>query len=145
MVHYRDAPLGPIPLPPESRRTISIQPFVVLGRLLGMLFDTDRDFLLPISLTAIAELRDLYDRCEAKRVLVVGHTDTTAQPEYNEGLSRVRAESVKAYLTDDVDAWLGRYEDSIGRWGSTEDLQMLSALPDWASLPAVASASTASC
>jgi hypothetical protein len=117
----------------QTPTTISIQPLVVLGRLVGMFFDTDRDFLLPISLDAIAELRDLYDRVEPKRVLVVGHTDTTAQPDYNVALSRLRAEIVRAYLIDDVDVWLQRYEDWVGRWDTAEDLAMLAALPDWPS------------
>jgi outer membrane protein OmpA-like peptidoglycan-associated protein len=136
VLHYRDAMLGPVLLSPETPTTVSIQPFVTFGRLVGMLFDTDRDFLLPLALSAIAELRDLYDRCEPKRVLIVGHTDATAQPEYNAALSLVRAESVRAYLTDDVDAWLARYGDVVGQWGEAEDLYMLSALPDWSTRPA---------
>jgi hypothetical protein len=48
----------------------------------------------------------------------------------------VRAESVRAYLTDDVDAWLARYGDVVGQWGEAEDLYMLSALPDGSTRPA---------
>ena len=131
VVHYRDDLVGPVMLSAETPMTISVQPLVVMGRLLGMFFDTDRDFLLPISLEAIAELRALFDRVEPKRVLVVGHTDTTAQADYNIGLSRVRAESVKAYLTDDVGGVarpIRSVDRAVGRRGGLRDARRAAGL-----------------
>lgn len=138
VLYYRDAALGPVRLRAATEHTISVQPFVVHSQMLGMLFETDRDFLLPVSLTALAELRALYERCTPCRLLVVGHTDTSGQAAHNDALSLRRAESVRAFVTDDVEAWLARYGEAIPksqRWGDGEDQQMLAALPDAADRP----------
>lgn len=138
VLRFRDDLLGPVRLDAEQPKTLSIQPFVVLGRLVGMFFDTARDFLLPISREAIAELRALYDRCAPCQLLVVGHTDTVGSTDTNAELSLARARSVKAFLTDDVDAWLSRYDAELpgaGRWGQAEDRHMLEALRDGSQRP----------
>ncbi len=131
VVHVRGENTTAAAIDAEAPHTVSVQPFVVLGRMLGMFFDTDRSFPLPPSRDAIAEMRALYDRCTPCTVLVVGHTDTTGQVDHNATLSLARAERVAEYLTDDVDAWLGQYESSIPsgvRWGEAEDLCMLTAM-----------------
>ncbi len=133
VAYDRDDLVGPLMLGRESPQVLSIQPFVVLGRLTGMLFDTNRSFLLPVSLESIAELRALYERCTPCQLLVVGHTDTSGQAAYNEALSLERARSVLEYLKDDVDAWLARFDSNPpagGRWGAVEDLHMIRALAD---------------
>lgn len=134
VAYYRDDLVGPLVLGREAPKTLSIQPFVVLGRLTGMLFDTNKSFPLPICLVALAEMTALYDRCSPCKLLVVGHTDTSGEADYNEAVSLERARSVLEYLTDDVDAWLKRYDhdESVGeRWGSSEDLAMIRSLPDF--------------
>jgi hypothetical protein len=138
VLHHRDELMGPVRLRAEQPQTLSIQPFVVLGRMVGMFFDTERDFLLPISREAISEMKALHDRCVPCRVLVVGHTDTVGDFDDNAELSLSRAKSVRAFLTDDVDAWLVRYDSAApgaGKWGEAEDRHMLEALPDWAQRP----------
>jgi outer membrane protein OmpA-like peptidoglycan-associated protein len=69
-------------------------------------------------------------------MLVVGHTDTAGKPSFNDPLSLERAESLKDYLTDNVDGWLKWYATSVSdgkRWGAIEDRSMIAALPDAAS------------
>lgn len=76
-------------------------------------------------------IRQHYDEHSTAHLLIVGHTDTTADDAYNETLSVERAASILAYLRDDVDAWLQWYEPSAPdrkRWGSAEDLGMLQSL-----------------
>jgi hypothetical protein len=66
-------------------------------------------------------------------VLVVGHTDTSGTPDYNDVLSNERAEAVAAYLQDHVDDWLAWYgagKPAEKRWGIREDKFMLSHLVD---------------
>jgi hypothetical protein len=61
----------------------------------------------------------------------VGHTDNTGDPDVNDPLSLNRARSIKAYLTDDVEAWLDFYGDHMhanARWGPNEDHLMLDAV-----------------
>jgi outer membrane protein OmpA-like peptidoglycan-associated protein len=117
----------------DTPHVISIQPRVVLARLLGMLFDSDKTFLLPSALSTIRAVKQLYDENPGASVLAVGHTDTTGAPEHNLVLSSDRADALVAYLSDDVAAWLdwyGSHHLASQRWGATEDLHMISAMPD---------------
>jgi outer membrane protein OmpA-like peptidoglycan-associated protein len=60
-------------------------------------------------ITALAVLRAccLYAQDNpSQKVVVAGHTDTKGKPAYNLGLSRMRAENVRAALVGDKDAWV---------------------------------------
>jgi outer membrane protein OmpA-like peptidoglycan-associated protein len=103
-----------------------------------MFFDSNKSFLLPKGLAGIRGITSLYAENPGAQLLVVGHTDTTADPSYNNPLSLERAEAVTAYLTDDVEAWLAWYgygKSDKKRWGAKEDNDMLSSLPDHATKP----------
>jgi len=66
-----------------------------------VLFDSDKDTLRPEAdpaLTAI--LRDIQAMPDSSTVLVEGHTDNVDTAEYNQDLSRRRAETVAAWLVD---------------------------------------------
>lgn len=111
-----------------------VEPDIRTGcvRLVGMLFELNKAFLLPRALEGIRLLAHMYQRIPNAEILVVGHTDRTGKAFRNDSLSLERAEAVIAYMTDDVDAWLAFYgaaTDESRRWGATEDLAMLSALP----------------
>ncbi|HEY6722753.1 MAG TPA: OmpA family protein [Polyangiaceae bacterium] len=106
---------------------------VELARVRGMLFDTNKSFILNGAIRDMKKIRAVYERNNPSELLIVGHTDTTAQPDINDPLSVERAESVRAYLEDDVDAWLGKFGEHqpvSKRWGDREILQMIEALPD---------------
>lgn len=115
---------------------ISMQQRLVLARLLGMLFDTDKTFLLPTALGTIRSVKQLYDENHGAQVLAVGHTDSEGDPTYNLALSSERATILLAYLADDVATWLERYtavQPAGQLWGATEDAAMIAAMPDAAS------------
>jgi outer membrane protein OmpA-like peptidoglycan-associated protein/peptidoglycan hydrolase-like protein with peptidoglycan-binding domain len=115
-------------------RMIGVLPRVVMARLRGMLFDTNKCFLLPTAIDALKRMREIYEANNPSDLLVVGHTDTTAEPAINDPLSVERAKSVKAYLEDDVDTWLKNYDlPGKKKWGSREDRLMIIALPDFGS------------
>jgi outer membrane protein OmpA-like peptidoglycan-associated protein len=117
----------------DTPHVISVQPRVVLARLLGMLFDTDKTFLLPTALSTIRAVKQLYDENPRASVLAVGHTDSSGAPEHNLVLSSDRADALVAYLADDVAVWLdwyGSHRLASQRWGPTEDLLMIGAMPD---------------
>ena len=118
----------------ETLHTLVIQPWVIRARLIGMYFDTSKCFLLPSALGDIKKLKKLYDEYPDSEILVVGHTDKTGDPSYNDPLSLERADSVAAYMQDDVDAWLSWYgygKDYDKRWGAKEDQYMLQSLSDY--------------
>ena len=65
----------------------------------GLLFDVDKSDLREQSKQNLAELGRVLNKYPDTNVLIEGHTDSTGTEEYNKGLSRDRAESVGAYLS----------------------------------------------
>jgi outer membrane protein OmpA-like peptidoglycan-associated protein len=125
--------LAPNSATPEVR-LLGVKPRVELSRIRGLLFDTNKSFLLPASTAIFERFRDVFLEHRTDKLLIVGHTDTTAEANINDPLSLERAENTAAYLRDDVDAWLAMYEPSVrqvGRWGDDEDTAMLLSMPDF--------------
>jgi len=115
-------------------RFIGAVPRAVLARLKGAFFETNKSFLLPVVVDRFKYIREVYANNNPSELLIVGHTDTTAQPSINDPLSLERADSTAAYLLDDVDAWLRMYETSTPqarRWGNHEDLLMIESMADF--------------
>jgi outer membrane protein OmpA-like peptidoglycan-associated protein len=124
-------PLPMVKVRSDRLQTIVVQPRVIFARILELLFDTNKAFLLPSALEHIREVRKLYDKRPRAKVLIVGHTDITGEPNVNDPLSLNRAKAVKAYLRDDVETWLDFYGDHMhvkARWGPHEDHLMLQAV-----------------
>jgi outer membrane protein OmpA-like peptidoglycan-associated protein len=125
--------------PAEGRpqvRLLGAVPRSVLARL-HLSFNTSKTFLLPTALPSLRTLRKLYADNAPCQLLVVGHADTKAGPTFNDKLSLERAQSVIAYLKDDVEAWFNSYSDSDPKkcWGKVEDHLMIIALPDFVQKP----------
>lgn len=117
-----------IRLQTNAHHLVVVLPHVAKVALLGMYFATNKNFLLPRGLSRLRQLQDIYRRYATAQLLIVGHTDTSGDPEYNETLSLERAEAMAAYLEDDVAAWLARYDSDVAeakRWGASEDVAML--------------------
>jgi outer membrane protein OmpA-like peptidoglycan-associated protein len=111
---------------------------IVRVRLVGMLFETEKSFLLPSAMKSIWRLKELYDQHAAKTVLVSGHADLAGSADYNLALSVERAQAVAAFLKDEVDDWLSRYKAGKQKstaWGTREDQYMLSFLSDGSGKP----------
>lgn len=68
--------------------------------LYGIYFDTDKADIKPESKPALEEMAKLLKAFPDLRVLIVGHTDSTGDREYNMGLSRRRAEAVVKSLRE---------------------------------------------
>ena len=125
--------LAPNSATPEVR-LLGVKPRAELSRIRGLLFDTNKSFLLPASTAVFDEFREVFLEHRSDELLIVGHTDTTAEANINDPLSLERAENTAAYLRDDVDAWLAMYDSSVrekGRWGDDEDTAMLLSMPDF--------------
>src|SRR5262249_273744 len=121
----------PIRVPIGTPVKVTLPPRVFRLRMTGLLFDTDKAFLLPSAMKSIRRLKNLYDEHKGLEVLVTGHTDTVGGPEHNLGLSEERAAAMAAFLADQDGVWLPFY--SPGKkskvWGTLEDQHMLSVLP----------------
>jgi hypothetical protein len=128
---------------PESQsnvqeRWLGAVPEVRMARLRGMVFDTNKTFLLPTAMPSLSKIRSYYERNNPSHLLIVGHTDTTGDS-VNDKLSKDRAEAVKQFLTDDVQAWLKNYGSAVAekqRWGAREDRLMMTQLDGFLTKPA---------
>lgn len=127
----------------DQPHVFSVQPRVDQLIAAGLLFDTSKAFLLPSGLPMLRTIVTHYEHVAQPEVLIVGHTDQAGGADYNDTLSLERAESMAAFLRDDVEPWLEKYEASTSwekRWGSHEDSLMLASLPDFFSRPPATSA-----
>ena len=69
--------------------------------LYGIYFDTNQATLKPESQPTLAEIASLLKQDPALKVHVVGHTDNQGGLDFNLGLSRRRAEAVRAALVSE--------------------------------------------
>lgn len=127
----------PLTLSIGQSHVVELPPRLIRVRLLGLMFETDKTFLLPKAMAGIRGLVDLYSDHEDLTAVITGHADRAGDTGYNRKLSEARAQAVGQFLYDDVDAWLSRYEAQAvsARWGAREDLHMLGAILDDAGEP----------
>lgn len=114
-----------------KRSVLCIRPPVELARMRHMYFDSEKCFLLPPAIDSMKRIVSIYTEHPKSQLLVVGHTDTTGAFSYNETLSLERAQSMAAYLKNDVAVWTGWYSESKSegkRWGAVEDGHMIATL-----------------
>jgi hypothetical protein len=102
------------------------------ARLVGMLFDANKCFLLPQGLDGIKTIIQMHKSHEKAEVLIVGHA---GGDEDLAGLDMAldRAEIMAAFLTSKPDAWLSWFspkKEVRVRWGTREIQLMLSVLPE---------------
>jgi outer membrane protein OmpA-like peptidoglycan-associated protein len=100
-------------------------------RMVGMLFDSDKCFLLPEALPGIKAIIAMHRENERAEVLIVGHADGD-EDLAGADIALDRAKIVAAYLTNKPDEWLtwfGSDKDRKSRWGTREVQLMLSVLP----------------
>jgi outer membrane protein OmpA-like peptidoglycan-associated protein len=119
-------------LPIGTPSVVKLPPRVFRARMTGFLFDTDKTFLLPLAMDRIRRLRELCDAHPGAEVLVTGHTDTVDTPAHNLELSCERADSIAAFLRDQVDVWMKWYAGTSHskKWSTLEDQHMLATVTD---------------
>jgi outer membrane protein OmpA-like peptidoglycan-associated protein len=127
----------PLSLRIGTSHVVELPPRLIRVRLFGLMFETDKTFLLPDAMAGLRGLVDLYSDHEDLSVVITGHTDRTGSPTYNLDLSDGRAQSVGQFLYDDAAAWLRNYDAPAAgsAWGAREDQHMLAAVTDDAGAP----------
>lgn len=117
---------------------LGFAPRVYFARLRGMLFETNKCFLLPSAIDALRRIHEISRANSPGELLIVGHTDTSGDDSINDPLSLKRARAVKEYLCNDVEPWLKYFETSTPqgeRWGKREELLMIAALHGFTEKP----------
>jgi outer membrane protein OmpA-like peptidoglycan-associated protein len=103
----------------------------VLATLEAAHFETAKSFPLPAALPTFQAVAAHVANTPESALLIVGHTDTVGDADYNLQLSNERASAVSAYLRNAVDEWMPFYanDDAQKRWDVREDQYMLSSVP----------------
>ncbi len=125
-------PFSPQKVPSDWLVTLVItRPPIWRVRMVGMLFDADKCFLIPQALDGIRSIVAMHQAHPAAKVLIVGHE---GGDEVTGGLDMAlaRAKMLAAYLTSKPDDWMPWFDADKSqrqRWGAREVQLMLSALP----------------
>lgn len=101
-------------------------------RLVGMLFDANKCFLLPHGLPGIKKIISMHQKCPDAEVLIVGHAGGD-EDLAGADIAFDRAQILGAYLKSKPNAWLnwfGPDKSPRSRWGTREIQLMLSVLPE---------------
>jgi outer membrane protein OmpA-like peptidoglycan-associated protein len=84
--------------------SIPLGPAAVVAQLFVVHFWFDKAFVEPCQRAVLREVRDYAAAHTGERLVIVGHTDKTGPPRYNQSLSERRARAVHAHLTFGRDA-----------------------------------------
>jgi len=130
-------PFAPQRAPSDWLVTLVItRPPIWRVRMVGMLFDADKCFLIPQALDGIRSIVAMHKAHPAAKVLIIGHEEGD-EATGGMDMALARAKMLAAYLTskpDDWMPWFGTDKSLRQRWGTREVQLMLSALrgPDGA-------------
>jgi hypothetical protein len=123
-------PIAPFAAPADWMVTlVLLRPPIWRVRMVGMIFDGDKSFLLPQALDGIQSVVAMHQAHPAAKVLIVGHEggdEVTGSVD----LALGRAKILAGYLTskpDDWMPWFGSDKSTRQRWGTREIQLILSA------------------
>ena len=105
---------------------------VRIFRLLGLIFEANKCFLLPYALPGIKNLVKMHQENKDSQILIVGH-DSDTENFGGVDIARCRAQIMCDYLTNNIDSWTEWFKANKPRsvrWGTREVQLMLSALPE---------------
>jgi Putative peptidoglycan binding domain len=124
-------PIAPLTMPSDWIVTLVLtRPPIWRVRMVGMLFDGDKCFLLPQALDGVRSVVAMHQAHPAAKVLIVGH-EGGDEVEGSVDLALGRAKILAGYLTSKADDWMpwfGADKSDRQRWGAREVQLMLSAL-----------------
>jgi outer membrane protein OmpA-like peptidoglycan-associated protein len=124
-------PIAPFRAPADWHVTlVLLRPPIWRVRVIGMIFDGDKSFLLPQALEGIKNVVAMHKAHPDAKVLIVGH-EGGDELEGSVDLALGRAKILADYLTSKSDDWLtwfGSDKSDRQRWGVREVQLMLSAV-----------------
>lgn len=124
-------PLAPQKAPSDWLVTLVItRPPIWRVRMVGMLFDADKCFLIPQALDGIRSIVAMHKAHPAAKVLIIGHEEGD-EATGGMDMALARAKMLTAYLTSKPDDWMPWFDSDKSqrqRWGVREVQLMLSAL-----------------
>ena len=124
--------IAPLKAPADWFVTLVLtRPPIWRVRMVGMIFDGDKCFLLPQALDGIKSVVAMHEAHPAAKVLIVGH-EGGDEVQGSVDLALGRAKILADYLTskpDDWMTWFGSDKSDRARWGVREVQLMLSVLP----------------
>jgi hypothetical protein len=115
-----------------SHKITLIRERVHMVRLIGLIFDSNKCFLLPYALPGIKQIIQMHEKYKTAEVLIVGHAGSD-EDLAGADIAFDRAQILGAYLKNKPTIWLnwfGPDKNERSRWGTREIQLMLSALPD---------------
>jgi hypothetical protein len=116
----------------ETCKIILKVPVAKRVRLVGMLFDANKCFLLPQALPGIKTIVEMHQQEPTAEVLIVGHAGSD-EDLAGADIAYDRAQIIGAYLKSIPSIWLnwfGPDKSARSRWGTREIQLMLSVLPE---------------
>lgn len=98
-----DAESAEIAIEPEEVREFVLREFRYGGLLRSnlVIFETDKDVLIPYSSLVLGAVGDVLREFPSMRIRIEGHADLRGGEAHNLDLSRRRADSVRRYLVDE--------------------------------------------
>jgi hypothetical protein len=131
-------PCAPQRAPSDWLITLVItRPPIWRVRMVGMLFDADKCFLIPQALDGIRSIVETHQAHPVAKVLIIGHEEGD-EATGGMDMALARAKALAAYLTSKPDDWMPWFDSDKSdrqRWGVREVQLMLSALPGPAGAP----------
>jgi outer membrane protein OmpA-like peptidoglycan-associated protein len=124
-------PIAAFKAPSDWQVTLVLtRPPIWRVRMVGMLFDADKCFLIPQALDGIKSVVAMHQAHPAAKVVIVGH-EGGDEVQGSVDLALGRAKILADYLTSKPDGWMtwfGSDKSDRERWGAREVQLMLSAL-----------------
>jgi peptidoglycan hydrolase-like protein with peptidoglycan-binding domain len=124
-------PVAPQGAPSDWLVTLVLtRPPIWRVRMVGMLFDADKCFLIPQALDGIRSIVAMHQAHPAAKVLIIGHEEGD-EATGGMDMALARAKTLSAYLTSKPDDWMPWFDSDKSqrqRWGVREVQLMLSAM-----------------
>ncbi len=114
-------------------RMIGVLPRVVMARMRGMLFDTNKCFLLPTAIEALRRIRENYGGQQSERSPGGGSHGHDGRARRQRSAFLERAKSVRRTSRTTSEVWLQNYDlPGKRKWARAKIVSLIISMPDFA-------------